>query len=68
MLRYQILMSTTRRRLLTDFINFENNRIIKFCSTYRRYSKVCKIHFCFKSYSERLRRNQRCDVHATENE
>ena len=42
--------------------------MMKFCSTCRRYSRACKVHFCSENYNECLRRNQRCDVRAIENE
>ena len=61
-------MSTIRRRLLTDFIDFENNKIIKFYSTCCHHSRVCKIHFRFESYNECFHRNQHCDVRVIENE
>ena len=68
MFKHSILTSTVRRRLLADFINFENSKIMKFCSTCRRHSKVCKVHFRSESCSECFRRNQRCDVRVIENE
>ena len=68
MLKHQIFTSITRRRLLTDFIDFENNKMMKFCSTCRRHFRICKMHFRSESCSECLRRNQKCDVRVTENE
>ena len=68
MLKHSILTSTVRRRLLVDFIDFENNKMMKFCSICHRHSRMCKVHFRFESCSECLRRNQRCDVRVIENE
>ena len=68
MLKHSILTSTVRRRLLADFIDFENSKMMKFCSICRRHSRVCKIHLRFESCNECFRRNQRCDVRVTENE
>ena len=68
MLKHSILTSTVRRRLLADFIDFESSKMMKFCSICRHHSRVCKVHFRSESYSECLRRNQRCDVRVIENE
>ena len=68
MSKYQILTSTTRRRLLTDFIDSKDSKMMKFCSTCRRYSRVYKVHLRSESCNECLRRNQRCDVRVIENE
>ena len=42
--------------------------MMKFCSTCRLYSRVCKTYFRSENYSECFRRNQRCDVRVIENE
>ena len=67
-LKYSIFTNTIRRRLLADFINFENNKMMKFCSTCRHHSRVCKVHLRSESYNECFRHNQRCDVRITETE
>ena len=68
MFRRQILTNTTRRRLLIDFINFEDDKIMKPCSTCRHYSRIYKIHLRSESYNECLYRNQHWDVRVIENE
>ena len=68
MLKHSIFTSTIRRRLLADFIDSEDSKMMKFCSTCRRHSRVCKMHLRSESCSECLRRNQRCDVRVIENE
>ena len=57
MFKHQIFVNIIRHRLLIDFINFENNKMIKFCSTCRRHSRVYKIYFRFENYNECFRRN-----------
>ena len=66
MFKHSILTSTVRRCLLADFINFEDNKMIKFCSICRRHSRMYKIHLRSESCNECFRRNQRCDVRVTE--
>ena len=68
MLKHSILTSTVRRRLLADFINSENSKMMKSCSICRRHSRMCKVHLRFENCNECLRRNQRCDVRVIENE
>ena len=67
MFKYLIFTNIIHCQLLADFIDFENNKIMKFCSTCRRHSRVYKIYFRFQSYNECLRRNQKCNVCITEN-
>ena len=68
MSEYQILTNTICCRLLTDFINSEDNKMMKFCSTCCRYSRICKVHFRFENCNECFRRNQRYNVRVIENE
>ena len=68
MLKHSISISIICCHLLADFIDFEDNKMIKFCSTCCRHSCVCKVHFRFESCNECLRCNQKYNVRVIENE
>ena len=54
--------STTRRHLLSEYINSASKVIVKKCSTCVKHNRVYKIHVCLGKYSACVRLGQRCDV------
>jgi hypothetical protein len=60
--------STTRRHLLSDFINSFGEAMVKKCSTCEKHNRVCKVHVRSGKCGECVRRGQRCNVRVTESE